>query len=223
MVFGGVAVTVAPVCPSDHLTVPSQPVAYKVIVLPAHIVFVTQEIVGTDGNVIVTDTLFDSGLLQVPCLQTAEYVVVEFTVSVIVAPVLLFDHKTVPDAHPIAVNVTEPPAQTLSGTDVIVGASGVPTFTVTGSDVFASPHPSTVHFTEYIVVIVGLTVMLVVVTPLLHNKVPLQLLAVKVTSAPAQICVLVEVIFGVVAAGNTVTFTLAEASVAQATPVQVAV
>ena len=58
--------------PSDHLTVPSQPVAYKVIVLPAHIVLVAQEIVGTDGTVTVTVTLFDSGLLQIPCLQTAE-------------------------------------------------------------------------------------------------------------------------------------------------------
>ena len=65
--------------------------------------------------------------------------------------------------------------------------------------------------------------MLAVVAPLLHNKAPLQLLAVNVTSAPTHICALVNVIFGVVAPGNIVTFTLAEASVAQATPVQVAV
>ena len=63
-------------------------------------------------------------------------------------PVLPFDQTTVPAVHPIAVNTTEPPAQTLGGTEVTVGASGVPTFTVTGSDVFASPQPSTVHFTE---------------------------------------------------------------------------
>lgn len=69
----------------------------------------------------------------------------------------------------------------------------------------------------------GLTVILAVVNPLLHNKVPLQLLAVNITSSPAQICVLVEVMFGVVATGDTVTFTLAEASVEQAIPVQVAV
>ena len=65
--------------------------------------------------------------------------------------------------------------------------------------------------------------MLAVVCPLLHNKVPLQLLAVNTTSAPAQICVLVGVIFGVVAPGNTVTLTVAVAFVAQATPEQVAV
>ena len=65
--------------------------------------------------------------------------------------------------------------------------------------------------------------MLAVVAPLLHNKTPLQLLAVNTTSPPAQICVLVAVIFGVVASGNTVTLTLAEAFVAQATPEQVAV
>lgn len=65
--------------------------------------------------------------------------------------------------------------------------------------------------------------MLAVVAPLLHNKTPLQLLAVNTTSPPAQICVLVAVIFGVVAPGNTVTLTLAEAFVAQATPEQVAV
>ena len=64
---------------------------------------------------------------------------------------------------------------------------------------------------------------LAVVCPLLHNKAPLQLLAVNITSAPAQIWVLVGVTFGVVAPGNTVTFTLAEASVAQATLEQVAV
>ena len=58
---------------------------------------------------------------------------------------------------------------------------------------------------------------------MLHNKAPLQLLAVNTTSAPAQIWVLVGVIFGVVAPGKTVTFTVAEASLAQATPEQVAV
>ena len=73
---------------------------------------------------------------------------VAFTVSVSVAPVLPFDHCIVPAEQPVAVNTTVPPAQTLGGTDVTVGASGVPTFTVTGSDVFASPQPSTVHFTE---------------------------------------------------------------------------
>ena len=65
--------------------------------------------------------------------------------------------------------------------------------------------------------------MLAVVAPLLHNKAPLQLLAVNIASAPAQICVVGDVIFGVVAPGNTVTFTLAEPSVAQETPVQVTV
>lgn len=65
--------------------------------------------------------------------------------------------------------------------------------------------------------------MLAVVCPLLHNKVPLQLLAVNTTSAPTQICVLVGVILGVVAPGNTVTLTVAVAFVAQATPEQVAV
>jgi hypothetical protein len=65
--------------------------------------------------------------------------------------------------------------------------------------------------------------MLDVVAPLLHNKAPLQLLAVNTTSAPAQIWVLVGVIFGIVASGNTVTFTVADAFVAQATPEQVAV
>jgi hypothetical protein len=65
--------------------------------------------------------------------------------------------------------------------------------------------------------------MLAVVCPLLHNKVPLQLLAVNVTSAPAQICVLVGVIFGVDTPGDTVTLTAAEALLAQATPEQVAV
>jgi hypothetical protein len=65
--------------------------------------------------------------------------------------------------------------------------------------------------------------MLAVVAPLLHNKAPLQLLAVNTTSPPEQIWVLVAVIFGVVAPDNTVTFTLADAFVAQATPEQVAV
>jgi hypothetical protein len=67
-------------------------------------------------------------------------------------------------------------------------------------------------------------VILAVVCPLLHNKAPLQLLAVNITSTPAQIWVLGEaVIIGVVAPGNTVTLTLAEAFVAQTTPEQVAV
>jgi hypothetical protein len=119
-----------------------------VIVLPAQIVLVAQEMVGTDGIVTVTVTLFDSGLLQVPCLQTAEYTVVAFTVSVIVDAVLPFDQTTVPAVQPTAVNTTEPPAQTLEVPELTIGASGVPTFTVTGSDVLASPQPSTVHFTE---------------------------------------------------------------------------
>jgi len=63
----------------------------------------------------------------------------------------------------------------------------------------------------YVVVTVGVTVMLAVVCPLLHNKVPLQLLAVNITFPPAQICVLVGVIFGVVAPDDTVTVAFAEA------------
>lgn len=63
---------IAPLCPSDHFTVPSQPVAYNVMVLPEQIVLVAHEIVGTDGTVTVTMNLLDSGLLHViPCLQTA--------------------------------------------------------------------------------------------------------------------------------------------------------
>jgi hypothetical protein len=46
-----------------------------VISVPAQIVLVAHEIVGTDGIVTVTVTLFDSGLLQVPTLQIALYVV----------------------------------------------------------------------------------------------------------------------------------------------------
>ena len=140
----------APDKPPVHVMVPVHPVNVKVVSEPVHIVGLLAEAVKFNTTVGLTVIVisFDLGLGQVPDVQTAEYVVVEFTVSVIVAPVLLFDHNIVPDVHPVAVNVTEPPAQTLSGTDVIVGVCGAPTFTVTGSDVFASPHPSTVHFTE---------------------------------------------------------------------------
>lgn len=110
-------------------------------------VLVAHEIVGTDGIVTVTVTLLDSELLQIPTLQMALYVVVAFNVSVMVFPVLPLDQTTIPDVQPVAVKTTEPPAQTVEGVDDIVGASGLPTFTITGSAVFASPQPSTLHCT----------------------------------------------------------------------------
>ena len=104
----------------------------------AQIVLVAHEIVGTDGIVTVTVTLLDSGLLQVPTLQTALNVVVAFTFSLIDTPVLPFDQTVVPAEQPVAVKTTEPPAQTLEGVDEMVGASGLPTFTTTASDTLAS-------------------------------------------------------------------------------------
>jgi hypothetical protein len=59
-------------------------------------------------------------------------------------------------------------------------------------------HVSTIHLTVYVVAVVNVTLKLVLVAPVFHNKSPAQLLAVRVTEPPLQTVSLEAVIIGVV-------------------------
>lgn len=118
----------------------------------------------------------------------------------VVAPVL--QEKVVP---PLAVSVALAPLQmeTVAGKMAAVGEG----LTVTCLDVEAEHLLASVTVTEYVVVDGGLTVMLAVVSPVLHEKV-VPPLAVRVALAPGQM----ETVAGEIdAVGNGVTFTVRDA------------
>jgi len=111
-----------------------------------------------------TDTVTDAVPVQPPDVPVTEYVVVElgFTVMLaVVCPVFQWY-----EVAPLAVSVLDPPAQIDSGEAAADTVSDEPTATVT--EAVPEQPPELVPVTEYAVVEVGLTVMLAVVSPVLH-------------------------------------------------------
>jgi hypothetical protein len=64
-------VILLPVMPLDHTTVPLQPVAVSVTLLPAHTEGALADTTGVLGSITVTVLLFDGALVQSPTLQMA--------------------------------------------------------------------------------------------------------------------------------------------------------
>lgn len=144
----GVTVLGEPVTPSDHFTVPLQPLAVNVTELPAHIANLSAVMVGLAKSVTVISLFNELALTQLPIEQVAVYEVETDGRTVTTAPVCPSDQVTVPPTQPVAVNSTDEPAQIVEVPELTIGGVGFTTCTVTGADVFASPQPSTVHFTE---------------------------------------------------------------------------
>ena len=98
--------------------------------------------------------------------------------------------------HPLAVNVAFSPSQQMVLFDEITGAAGFAPVPITISFDFGLTPQIFSHTTEYVPAVLTLIVLLVAFV--LHFKVPLQPLAVKVALSPAQIVVLSLVTLGVV-------------------------
>ena len=110
----------------------------------------------------------------------------------VVAPVLQLKVPT----HPLAVNLAFSPSQQIVLSLVIIGADGG-VFVVITIGLLAPLVPQLLlHVAVYVPAV--LTVMLDVVAPVLHVKLPTQPLAVKVALSPTQIPVLFELINGAV-------------------------
>ena len=111
-------------------------------------------------------------------------------------PVSPFDHITVP-LQSAAVNVTAPPAQTVSALAVIVGITGATTLMVyTGDDLLVQ-----VPFWQYtqyeLLPSVGVTTMLDVVAVVLFQcGVPMQFSTVSVTVSPGHTTDVLQTIVG---------------------------
>jgi hypothetical protein len=131
VVVVGLTVTVVPVLPSDHLTVPAQPVADKVMLSPAQISLLVDEITGAEpAAFILMANSFETSDLQVDDSQVAVYFTSTVGVTVLGEPVTPSDHFTTP-LHPLAVNVTVLPAHIANLSAVMVGTDGIVTVTVT--------------------------------------------------------------------------------------------
>ena len=116
---------------------------------------------GVEPTETVTETVFEHPLEFVP---VTEYVVVEVGLTVILAVISPVLHWY--EVAPLAVNVLDPPEQIVEGDAVAVTFGVEPTETVTET-VLEQPLEF-VPVTEYVVVELGLTVMLAVVSPVLH-------------------------------------------------------
>jgi len=211
----------APVCPSDHLTVPVQFAAVKVVLSPAQISVFKQVIAGGVGGVFtLIDNSFDLSDLQVADSQVAAYLISAVGVIVLGEPVTPSDHITVP-LHPFEVNTIDVPTQTVNLSAVIVGFAKSVTVISFLFDTGLTQVPI-VQVAVYEVETIGLTVILFPVIPLDHVTVPLHPVAVSSTDEPEQIVEVPELTTG--GAGfSTVTVIGLDLSDTQYTELQVAV
>ena len=137
----GVIVLGEPVTPSDHVTVPLQPLEVNTIDIPAQMANLSAVIVGFAKSVTVMSFLLDTGLTQVPIVQVAVYEVETVGDTVILLPIAPLDHVTIP-LQPVAVSSTDEPAQIVDVPALTTGGAGFSTFTVTGVDL------SEIQYTE---------------------------------------------------------------------------
>ena len=100
----GVTVLGEPVTPSDHFTVPLQPLAVNVTEVPAHISNLSAVIVGLAKSVTVIFLLIELSLTQAPIEQVAVYVVETKGFTITTDPFCPSDHVTIPVSQPVAVN-----------------------------------------------------------------------------------------------------------------------
>ena len=100
----GVTVLGEPVTPSDHFTVPLQPLAVNVTELPTHISDLLAVIVGLAKSVTVISLLIELSLTQAPIEQVAVYEVETKGFTVTTTPFCPSDQVTIPVSQPVAVN-----------------------------------------------------------------------------------------------------------------------
>jgi hypothetical protein len=182
------------------------PAAVNVVLTPLQIV-VMPLILGVGIGLTVTACVaVDVQLLALVTVTVYVAFDVGLTVmAAIVAPVL---HKYVPP--PVAVNVVEPPLQTIDVPVMLAVGSGLTVTVLVAVDVQPL---ALVTVTVYVASAVGLTGIVAVVTPVLHKYVPPPV-AVKFVLPPLQIT-FVPVI---VAVGNGFTVTACAAVAVQLLP-----
>jgi hypothetical protein len=195
VVTDGFTVTVVPVFPSDHLTVPVQPVADNVTLSPAQISVLIHEITGAGPAVItLIANSFETSDLQVVDSQVAVYFTSAVGVTVLGEPVTPSDHFTVP-LHPLAVNVTELPAHIVNLSAVIVGLAKSVTVIFLFNELSLTQVPIE-QVAVYEVETNGFTVTTAPVCPSDHVTVPVQPVAVNSTVEPAQMVEVPELTIG---------------------------
>ena len=100
------------------------------------------------GNVvtaIATELLL--GLVQASCVHVASKVVDVVGFSCKLFPVRLFDQRMIPPTHPLAVNVTNCPAQIVADERATTGATGIG-LTLIISELLMPTHPFWVQVAE---------------------------------------------------------------------------
>jgi hypothetical protein len=208
-----------PVAVVLHFKLPVQPVAVNVAVSALHKLVLFDKITGATGlpPVVITTTLLTPLSPQL-LIHVAVYVPAVLTLMLL--PVALVLHFKLP-LQPVAVNVALSPLHKLVLVDEITGAPGFAPVPITISfDLGLTPHIVS-QTTEYVPA--ALTVMLLPVAFVLHFKVPLQPVAVKIALSPVQIVVLSLTILGVVGLTPVRMIILFEATLVPQTVVQLAV
>lgn len=212
----------APTVPFDHITSPWQPTAVSLTLSPAQIWLELTASVGASSLVTLMVTALETGLMHVSSfLQVAVKVVVAFSATVMLAPVWPFDHTTVL-VHPVAINVTLLPTQTVGALAEITGDSILHSFTMIVILAVSLAHSFTRQIAVYVVVVVGDTLMLVPAAALDHSSLPLQPAAVIVVDSPAFMVALEAVNVGL-AGSTTVILYWIELALSQPFTTQVAV
>jgi hypothetical protein len=110
-------------------------------------------------------------------------VVVAIGLTVILVPVMSFDHLIVPPSHPVALSLTLPPSHITAFSAEIDGAVHLFTITVTGAEA-SLIHLPFLQTAVYDVFSVGETTMLAPVMLLLQIISPSQPVAVNVEDPP---------------------------------------
>lgn len=140
MIVVGETVITAPICPSDHLTVPVQPAASICVLEPPQICVLLQFTTGGIGFPTLIVAAADGADSHEPTLQIAVYIVVTVGCTLIDADVSPLDQSTVP-LQPNALSVKVSPSHILDAEHEITGESGFPvTFIVTLFD-WSLVHP----------------------------------------------------------------------------------
>jgi len=165
-----------PVNVFNQVTVPLQPSAVKVTWLGSQIAVFDAVIVGAAPPPDCITIVFELVLTTQTPLQIAEYLPKLTEIDCPVEPLL---HFTEAPSQPVAVNVAVSFPHIFTLFALIVGAFCVFPVPILIVFVAALSHVCTIHLTVYVVALVNLTINLLLVAPVFHNKSPVQLLSFK--------------------------------------------